>query len=119
MRLNNLESLKSFRRQLRNRSTIAEAVLWPYLNKRKFLGKKFRRQHSVGPFILDFYCPDEKLAIELDGTVHDYSERIGYDERRTVFLEKYGIRVVRVTNKQVLESVEDVLEYIAGFFGDS
>jgi len=66
-RLNNLPALKYFRRKLRSKMTPAEAKLWTYLKGKQLEGKKFRRQHSVSRYILDFYCPSSKLAIELDG----------------------------------------------------
>ena len=69
--INNKKSLKSFRKELRINLTPAEAKLWTYLQKSKLDGRKFRRQHSVESYILDFYCPAEKLAVELDGEVHN------------------------------------------------
>ena len=73
MKINNLLSLKPIRKELRNHGSPIEAVLWNHL-KNSQTGEKFRRQHSVGPYILDFYCPRIKLAIELDGSNH-YNEK--------------------------------------------
>lgn len=73
MKIYNHELLKDRRKELRNNLTIAEASLWKYLKGRRMHGLKFRRQHSIGPFIVDFYCPEEKLIIELDGEVHEES----------------------------------------------
>jgi len=84
--LNNIKPLKHRRKKLRNNSTIAEAFLWNYLKHSQLENKKFRRQHSVGKFILDFYCPSEKLAVELDGAPHFTEEGIEYDKKRTEFL---------------------------------
>jgi very-short-patch-repair endonuclease len=102
MRLNNRHSLKDRRRELRNNSTNAEHLLWYQLRGSKVDGRKFRRQHSIGPFIADFYCPEERLAIELDGDIHDEPDRIEYDARRTQYLEDHGIQVLRFRNGQVL-----------------
>ena len=74
--------------------TPAEAALWKRLQKRQLEGRRFRRQHSVGPFILDFYCPEEKLAVELDGAVHDDPGRSEYDDERTASLQAHGSRVL-------------------------
>jgi len=81
-RLNNLPELAGFRRKLRNALTPAEARLWTLL-KRAALGRKFRRQHSVGRYILDFYCPSEKLAVELDGEDHFMPWGITYDNKES------------------------------------
>jgi len=96
--LNNHPDLKTFRRHLRNQLTPAEAKLWDYLKGRKLENRKFRRQHSVGPFILDFYCPVERLGIELDGQPHFTAEAVEYDHERDIFLAFYGIRVLRFEN---------------------
>jgi len=96
--------------RLRKQSTPAEAKLWQALRNRKLNGLRFRRQHPVGRFILDFYCPSEKLVIEIDGSIHTQQE--DYDAQRTEELEKYGYRVLRFTNEAVLNSLNTVLEEI-------
>lgn len=116
MRFNNRTYLKRRRRYLRNNCTPAEAVLWELLRQRRLLGRKFRRQHSAGPYILDFYCPAERLAVEVDGPIHDTPERTAYDARRTLYLNEHNIRVIRIRNEQVLDKPEEVLAYIARFF---
>ncbi len=81
--LNNLPALRVFRKELRSHLTPAEAKLWTYLRRSQLAGRKFRRQHSVGGgYILDFYCPAERLAIELDGATHDNALAQRYDEER-------------------------------------
>ncbi|GAB3766895.1 hypothetical protein GCM10028817_50940 [Spirosoma pomorum] len=80
--LNNLKILKPVRQALRNDATEAEKRLWQYLKGSQLDGRKFRRQHSVGLFILDFYCPGERVAVELDGIVHDQPNVRSYDEER-------------------------------------
>ena len=106
------------RRHLRTHGTPAEAVLWTLLKNRQLQGRRFRRQHSVGPFVLDFYCPAEKLAVELDGAVHFTSQRAAYDAERTRVLEALGIRVVRFENRMVFEDPEAVLGAIAACFSE-
>jgi very-short-patch-repair endonuclease len=98
----NLNISKGYRKILRNHGTTAEAVLWTLLKNRNVEGLKFRRQHGVGPYILDFYCAELKLAVELDGAVHDNTNAEEYDEARTKYLTKVaGITVLRFENKDV------------------
>ena len=115
--INNLPHLKRRRRDLRNNLTPTEAYLWKYLQKSQLDGRKFRRQHSVNNYILDFYRPMEKLAVELDGAHHFTEEGYQYDEKRSAILEKLGIRVLRFENREVLNHVEGVLEEIRVCFG--
>lgn len=99
------------RKELRNHSTSAESVLWRILKSRNVCGLKFRRQHSVGPYILDFYCPQIKLAIELDGEVHKGKE--AYDEQRSCYLSQIArITVVRFENRVVFETPEVIINFI-------
>ncbi len=115
--LNNLPYLKTFRKKLRNNLTPAEAKFWTLVQNSKLEGRKFRRQHSVGNYILDFYCPSEKLAIELDGEVHFNETAQLKDAERTMFLNYYGIKVLRFENKLVFEQTEQVLDEIKESFG--
>jgi very-short-patch-repair endonuclease len=78
----------------------------------KLDGKKFRRQHGIGPYIADFYCPESRLIVELDGAVHEDVLRMERDTRRMLFFEKLGIRVIRFENKLVFEDIELVLNAI-------
>ena len=114
--INNRQYLKAFRRKLRNNSTCAEAYLWNYLKKSQVSGKKIRRQHSIGNFILDFYCPSEKLAIELDGEVHSTPDAEENDAIRTHFLNSYGINVVRFENQLVFDALDYVISEIKKHF---
>ena len=75
-----------------------ERRLWSLLRKRQLQGRKFRRQYSIGPYIVDFYCPDEHLAVELDGEVHNEPVRHDYDTKRERFLKEKGLQVVRFEN---------------------
>ena len=86
----------------------AEAVLWKSLQRRQLLGRKFRRQISIGRYIVDFYCPDCRLVIELDGEAH-FSHNIDvYQDRRTKFLEKQGLTVMRFENRELKENLDGV-----------
>lgn len=117
VRLNNLPVLRTFRKELRNHLTPAEARLWAYLQRSQLSGRKFRRQHSVGRYILDFYCPAERLAIELDGAVHDSEAAQLHDAERDLFLRHCGIRVLRFENKWVFLQPDEVLAEITKHFG--
>lgn len=110
--LHNLEHLKERRRDLRNGSTSAEASLWKVLKGSQLEGLKFRRQHSVGNYILDFYCPEYKLAIELDGNYHFEEDQMKRDEDRDKFLAEIGIRVIRIENDNVFKNIDMVLNCI-------
>jgi len=98
------------RRALRASSTDAEKLLWRLLRSRQFLSLKFRRQHPVGPYIVDFYCVAHCLAVELDGGQHFTDEGQAYDSRRTAYLARRGIRVLRFTNSELFENTEGVVE---------
>lgn len=114
--IHNLPQRKEFRRELRSSLTPAEATLWQMLKSGKLDGRKFRRQHSVGNYILDFYCPAEKLAVELDGRRHYSDEARQYDGVRRRYLEDKGINVVRIENKYVFEDPEWVIDLIRVHF---
>jgi len=102
---------------LRASLTHAEALLWIHLQLRQLGDHKFRRQYSIGPYIVDFYCPAERLAIELDGAAHDYDSATDHDVARTTYLETAGVRVIRFENRDVLRNAEGVLAAIAACFG--
>ncbi len=114
--INNRPELKQNRKDLRNNLTPAEAKLWTLLKSKQLEGRKFRRQHSVGNYILDFYCPTEKLAIELDGAHHFTEDGMKYDEERTAHLNSVGIRVVRFENRLVFDDPEFVLTEVKKYF---
>lgn len=117
LRRNNLPSLQVFRRELRKHLTPAEAKLWTHIRSSQLEGRKFRRQHSVGRYILDFYCPQERLAVELDGEVHSFVSAQERDLERDSFLNAQGIKVLRFENKVVFQEVEAVLIEIQRHFG--
>jgi len=92
--------------------TAAEAVLWQNLKGRQLLGKKFRRQIGIGRYIVDFYCPEAGLVIELDGDRHFSITIDEYEARRTKYLEEEGLRIIRFENKELYDNLEGVLETI-------
>jgi very-short-patch-repair endonuclease len=100
------------RRALRRNSTDAEAALWQQLRARRLAGFKFRRQHPCGPYILDFYCPAERLAVELDGGQHFDPAARAYDQRRDLFLRRRRIQVLRFPTDLVFRDPLAVLEAI-------
>ena len=103
---------KEFRRTLRKEQTDAEKKLWYFLRNKNIAGLKIFRQYSVGPYILDFYCPEKRIAIELDGGQHNEEAEQHYDETRTKYLAENNIKVLRFWNNEVLQSTSKVLEQI-------
>ncbi|HET9451716.1 MAG TPA: endonuclease domain-containing protein [Aggregicoccus sp.] len=99
-------------RELRREQTDAEQLLWRLLRSRQIAGAKFRRQHALGPYILDFLCAEQRLAVELDGDQHAQPEQAGHDAERTRFLERHGLRVLRFSNREVLQDTEVVLRQL-------
>ncbi|MEP6705514.1 MAG: endonuclease domain-containing protein [Acidobacteriota bacterium] len=116
-RLHNRIQIEARRKQLRRNLTPAEAALWNVLKKSQLSGRKFRRQYSVGKYVLDFYCVEEWLAIELDGEVHRNEAAQAYDHTRKVFLNGAGIKVIRFENFLVFEELEYVIHHIESNFG--
>lgn len=108
--------MEAYRKSLRNNGTSAEAFLWNYLKGSKLEGRKFRRQHSIKRFIVDFYCPSEKLIVELDGQVHFNEAAQEYDRKREKELEELGFTVIRFENKMVFDFLPSVLKDIKDHF---
>ena len=104
--------LKERAKEMRNKSTEAEKMLWNVLSNKGIEGFKFRRQHIIGEYIVDFVCLEKKLVIEVDGTIHNLPEQIEHDKERTIWLESKGFKVVRYTNKQVLNNLFETIESI-------
>lgn len=114
--INNLPCFKENRKTLRSNLTSAEATLWKFLKGSQIEGRKFRRQHSIENYILDFYCPSERINIELDGEPHFTEEGAEKDKVRDEFLNNLGIRVLRIENRDVFENLENVLQMIKNNF---
>ena len=115
--VHNLASSTNRRKQLRENLTSAEALLWVSLKNSQLDGKKFRRQQSIGPFIVDFYCPECRLAVELDGDGHLSITDTEADEKRTDFLKQFKVTVLRFENRDVFENLEGVLDAIRSALG--
>ena len=111
-RIHNRKPLEPYRKKLRHHGTTAEAYLWTHLQQKKLEGRKFRRQHSILNFIVDFYCAEERLVIELDGQGHMNPTAEEKDALRTKRLEELNIKVVRFENKTVFDNLDWVLEEI-------
>lgn len=111
-KLYNRTSEKAKRQLLRQNMPKAEMIIWAKLKSKQIEGCKFRRQYSVGQFVIDFYCPEVKLAIEIDGDSHFQEGATQYDEERQTFIESAGIRFMRFTNDDVYTNLNGVLELI-------
>jgi very-short-patch-repair endonuclease len=98
--------------QLRKNMTIAELVLWKKLRDRELFMTRFRRQHPIGIYIVDFYNHEFKIVIEIDGEIHQSTEVNDYDSKRTYELEKHGLKVLRFTNHQVIYECDSVINHI-------
>jgi len=103
---------KEFSRYLRRHQTDAERIIWKALRNRQLYGFKFRRQHPIGPYILDFYCHQARLDVEIDGGQHYTDDGIRRDEERDAELEQQGIKVLRYSNSEVLNETDSVVEEI-------
>ncbi|MCK4090361.1 endonuclease domain-containing protein [Acinetobacter radioresistens] len=99
-----------FAKSMRHTATDAENLMWQLLRAKWFMNLKFRLQHVIKPYIVDFYCHDIGLVIELDGSQHGTNDAIEYDAERTQFLEALGLTVVRYWNHDVLGRTDVVLE---------
>jgi very-short-patch-repair endonuclease len=99
-------------KELRKSETKAEKLLWARLSKKQLLGLHFRRQHPINCFIADFYCPKIKLVIEVDGDMHELLENKEYDIERTELLNEFGVKVIRFTNNEIINSLVDVVNKI-------
>lgn len=115
----NKQSEKEKRRALRKDQTYCEKIVWVFLRDRRTLGYKFRRQYSVDQFVIDFYSPELKLAVEIDGEVHNIPKQKDHDEKRQEKLEQYGITFIRITNEELLgnpnkafDKIEKVIEVL-------
>ena len=108
----NRKSQLPFRRALRQEMTAPERILWQQLRAGQ-TGVKFRRQHGIGPYIVDFYCPSLKLVLEIDGDSHFLNEAaLAYDQQRTLYLSRLSIDVLRFTNLEVMQNLDGVMTVI-------
>ena len=100
-------------RRLRGRSTGAEETLWVCLRNRRMFGAKFRRQHPLGRYIADFYCHEARLAIELEGHIHNAKDQKEYDRVREQIIRQQGIELLRFTNEELTNQLDGVLSIIS------
>ena len=108
--VNNRQELIEERKSLRTFGTSAEAMLWLHLKNKQLDGWRWRRQFSVGPYIIDFYCPKAKLGIELDGNNHYSLSGMEYDDFRTIQLYNiYGVKLLRFENNMIWKDIDSVL----------
>lgn len=103
---------RKYARDLRNNMTEAEHKLWNRLRNKSLNGHRFRRQHPIGKYIVDFACVREKFVIEVDGATHGELHEIQYDERRTECLETQGWKIIRYGNDEIYKNIDDVLDDI-------
>jgi len=104
---------KVFARTLRKEQTPEEAIVWDSLRNRRFMELKFRRQHVIEGFVVDFYCHELRLAIEIDGAVHNKQK--DYDELRQILIESEDIGFIRVTNDEIHRDINILLDRIKGY----
>jgi len=107
-----MRNLTHITRRLRKESTDAERLLWRYLRRKSFFGRKFRRQEQIGDYIVDFFCFEKKLIIELDGGPHNQDETKLNDVKRQKWLELQNFKVIRFWNTEVLKNINGVLQVI-------
>ena len=111
----NQKELKQRRRDLRNSMPDAEKKVWRLLQGKGMEGYKFRRQHGIGPYIVDFYCPKLRLAIEIDGDSHFEGDAQKKDRMREFFIRSKGIEIIRFTNIEVQQNIDTVVEVLLSF----
>jgi very-short-patch-repair endonuclease len=102
------------KRRLRSNMTGQETRLWSRLRARQLQGLKFRRQHGIGPYIVDFYCPERSLIIEVDGASHADADQIPKDQLRDRYFQSLGLHVIRYINDDILKNLDGVLEDLVG-----
>lgn len=106
---------RAFARELRGAMSLPEVLLWRAIRTRKVNGLRFRRQHPLGPYVLDFFCPEFRLCLEVDGAGHSFGERPQHDERRDAWLAAQGIRTLRLSAELVLHDVDDAVRTLRGY----
>ena len=112
-RLFNKKSEKEKRRHLRNNQTFCEKIVWMNLRRKQICGERFLRQFGIGKFVVDFYCPHLKLAIEIDSDSHfENRDAVEYDKWRQKLIESLGIKIIRFTNVEVNQNIDKVISAI-------
>ena len=108
----NKNNIKPLRQTLRKNMPLPEVIIWRRIKSKQLFGLKFRRQYSVGKYIVDFYCPEKKLAIEIDGDTHYNEQAKRYDSKREIFIANFGIKTFRFTNLEIAKNIDGVLKKI-------
>lgn len=116
--IHNRKGMEVFLRELRKNPTLLESLLWKKLQANQLEGRKFRRLHSIGVYILDFYCPKERLCIEIDGNVHKSPEAIIHDRERDQTLSQLHIHTLRISNDEIETDIEAALTKIRDYFNN-
>jgi very-short-patch-repair endonuclease len=115
----NTHSMKKRRQSLRRAAPKAEAILWHYLKQKQLDEYKFRRQYSIGGYVVDFYCPALRLVIEVDGPSHFVSDEVKkYDKQRQKYIEHFGIKILRMNNSDIYNNINGVVNKILEFIFD-
>jgi very-short-patch-repair endonuclease len=109
----NIKSITSQRRELRHLMPKAEVILWKSLLRKQMMGYKFRRQYSIDKYVIDFYCPELKLAVEVDGDSHYVDNAEEYDNQGQEYIKQFGVKFLRVTNNDVYKNLDGVLTTIS------
>ena len=111
------DETREFAKSLRWRLSLPEGLLWRAIKGRKLAGLHFRKQHPVRPYVLDFYCHEAKLAVEVDGQGHGFGRQPQKDARRDAWMAQKGIRTLRLSAELVLHDVDDATRTILSFLG--
>jgi very-short-patch-repair endonuclease len=111
------DETREFAGILRKRMSLPEVLLWKAIKARKLNGLSFRRQHPIGPYVLDFFCPAQRLCLEVDGESHGMGDRPEKDRYRDAWLAAKGIRTLRLSASLVLDDIDDATGTILGFLG--
>ena len=114
----NKKSQLTKRRYLRKAQTFTEKIVWIHLRKKQMLGYKFKRQYSIDHFVLDFYSPELKLAIEIDGETHNNPEQKVYDKKREEYLNNFNINFIRITDEELLGNTDKAFKKIEAVIKD-
>jgi very-short-patch-repair endonuclease len=114
--LHSRKYLEKYRKQLRNNMTYSEVRLWSCLKNKQLKGRRFRRQHSIGDYIVDFFCYSENLVIEVDGDSHNNPASQQNDAKRDQFLVDHGFKVIRIEALDIKDNIEGVLKEISDCF---
>jgi very-short-patch-repair endonuclease len=109
---------KDFAKRLRRQMSLPEVLLWRAIKGRKLSGLQFRKQHPLGPYVLDFYCEAQRLAVEVDGGSHSFGDRPRRDDQRDAWLERQGIRTLRLSASLVLSEVDDATRTIMAYVAE-